>query len=382
MQAVDDELGKIKVLLFTSVLGGGGAERQVVRLANTLDKDLFDVSVGVARGGGSYEQELDVSTRYYPLTARLRSSTLSMICSVPGLRRLITEERPHIVCSFLEHAHVAAALAVFGLPRPPHLVMCVQNTLSEKRGSESYIGLLTLFAAARARRRARKIIALSHGVATDLVEHEGLPHSRIDIAYNSGPIPERTLHPGDALPRRHPGELVIVTCGRLVPQKDYSTLLNAFAIVRAQTPARLWLIGEGPQRYELEELATRLGIREAIEFLGFVPYPERFMQAADLFALSSVFEGFGNVLVESLSVGTPIVSTDCPHGPAEIIGSSGAGLLVPPQDPGALAREMLRVLQNPELRNWMSEEALIRAEVFSPRATAASYARAFRSIVC
>ncbi len=140
---------------------------------------------------------------------------------------------------------------------------------------------------------------------------------------------------------------VIVTAGRLVPVKDHASLLAAFALLRAHRPARLVIFGEGPLEGELRAEARRLGIADAILFPGYVNDPAACYRKADLFILSSTSEGFGNVLIEAMAHGVPIVSTDAPHGPREILADGKYGFLVPVGDPAALAAAMEQALDAP-----------------------------------
>jgi len=156
-------------------------------------------------------------------------------------------------------------------------------------------------------------------------------------------------------------------------------LLRAFAIHVRQRPSRLMLLGTGPMLDELRALAGSLGITDHVAFEGFVRNPLPYMRAADAFVLSSRSEGFGNVLVEALGCGTPVVSTDCPHGPSDILAHGKFGILVPPRDPEALAPAFGRILD--ERAAWPRERLQARAEAFSYRACADQYAHLFQSLV-
>jgi glycosyltransferase involved in cell wall biosynthesis len=162
---------------------------------------------------------------------------------------------------------------------------------------------------------------------------------------------------------------VVLSAGRLTRQKDFPSLLRAFAQVRQSRPARLVILGEGEERTSLETLARELGCRDDIALPGFVPNPYPYMAAAGVFVLSSAWEGFGNVLIEAMALGVPVVSTDCPSGPAEILGRGRYGTLVPVSDVDALARAIATTLdQPPEARR-----SIERASSFSCERIASQY---------
>ena len=146
--------------------------------------------------------------------------------------------------------------------------------------------------------------------------------------------------------------------GRLTPQKDFPPLLRAFCLVRKEIPgAKLIILGEGRERLRLEQLAAELGLPGSAQFPGFVLNPFAFMARAAVFVLSSRWEGFGNVLVEAMACGTPVVSTDCPSGPSEILDGGTFGRLVPPGDAAALAEAILSELRSPHNREALMQWA-------------------------
>jgi hypothetical protein len=166
--------------------------------------------------------------------------------------------------------------------------------------------------------------------------------------------------------------LVALLARRLAPQKGFATLIRAFAEVRRRRPARLVILGDGPLRPELEALAGELGVGGDVALPGFVANPYAYMARASVFALSSAWEGFGNVLVEALACGTPVVAADCPSGPGEILDGGRFGRLVPVGDPEALARAILGTLDRPP----DPEVARGRARDFSVEGIAGEYLRA------
>jgi glycosyltransferase involved in cell wall biosynthesis len=372
------------VLFFTNRLGGGGAEMQALRMANALDPAEFDVHVAVCRAGGEYERLLlPTVTLHHLAPDRVRSSTLGLLAAAIPLRRLVEKQRPAIVCSFMDAANAIAALAVKRHAHRPRMVACVQNPLSQELVDPKHPVKRAVFAVVRRTYpRADAIVALTRGVGRDLAHHIPAAGSRVTVIHNAGldaRLAERAKEPIDADLGPIPRPLV-VACGRLAPQKDYPHLLDAFASVQRETGAHLWILGDGPDRQALEDQVARLRLSSVVRFLGFRKNPYAFMAKADVFVLSSIYEGFGNVLVEAMAAGAPVVATDCPHGPGEIITDGESGLLVPVADPPRMAEALRRVLQDRVLANRLAQNGQRRAQDFHVDKIGAEYAALFRRL--
>jgi len=192
-------------------------------------------------------------------------------------------------------------------------------------------------------------VAVSRGVADDLARLTGLPREKIQVIYNPVVTPELFVKAEE--PLGHPwfaaGEPpVILGVGRLHEAKDFQTLIRAFALVRKKRVARLVILGEGEERPKLEALVRELGLEEEVALPGFVDNPFKYMKRAGVFVLSSQWEGFGNVLVEAMACGTPVVSTACPSGPEEILENGRWGRLVSVGDVDALAEAIILTLDD------------------------------------
>jgi glycosyltransferase involved in cell wall biosynthesis len=204
---------------------------------------------------------------------------------------------------------------------------------------------------------ADAVVACSKGVAEDLVQNMKVPRERVHVIYNPT---DPEIEAKAQEPVEHPwfknSKIPVILCvARLDPQKDLPTLIRAFSIVRKERPAKLVILGEGSERAKLEALVKELGLEGDVWMPGFVDNPFKFMKRATVFALSSKFEGFGMVIAEALAVGTPVVSTDCPSGPAEILGGGKWGKLVPVGDHEKLAEAILETIENPPDREKLKE---------------------------
>lgn len=204
------------------------------------------------------------------------------------------------------------------------------------------------------------LVGCSYSVADDIADLANLPKEQVHTIYN--PIPPDLFQKAEE-PIEHPWFIdeqlpVILGVGRLDPYKDFGTLIKAFALVRQNRPARLFILGEGAERPKLEALVKQLKLKNDVSLPGFEPNPFRFMKRAAAFVLSSRYEGAPLVLAEALACGCPIVSTDCPSGPSEILEGGKWGKLVPVGDVEALAEAILETLENPPDREKLRERGM------------------------
>ena len=193
-------------------------------------------------------------------------------------------------------------------------------------------------------------VGVSRGLAGELTETIRVPNNRVHTIYNpvvSEALARTSNEPAGHPWLDHPGPRVILTAGRLSKGKDFPNLLTAFARLRDGCPARLIVLGKGRLRPELLAHSEQLGISDHVDFPGFVQNPYAFMAKASLFVISSRHEGLPRVLIEAMACGCPVVSTDCPFGPDEILEGGRWGELVPIGDAKALSEAMLRTLENP-----------------------------------
>ena len=258
------------------------------------------------------------------------------------LARYAAREQPDILSANLPQAEHAAfyAARLAGPDAFPPVVPVIRNV--EPPGTRHTLRRRLLFPA------AAHVAAVSQGVAENVAEVVGVPEARLSVIYNPAVTPE-ALRRAEEAPD-HPwfcdsGPPVVLGAGRLAPQKDFPTLIEAFRRVAAGRPCRLLILGEGPLRSDLEGRVRSLGLRDCVSLPGWAENPYAFMARAALFVLSSRHEGFPGALVEALACGCPAVSTDCPAGPSEIL--EDPALLAPVGDPEALARVMLRALDRP-----------------------------------
>lgn len=381
-QAAEDERPSFmtaspKIAFFLPSLGGGGAEMHALRVANADVWGSTPPEFVLARRGGRFEGKVATGRLVHPLLPGwVRSSALSMMLSVLPLRAWMRAHRPDVVVSFLNHTSVVLHRASLGLSHRPRILVGLQNNFSvEQKEWRGLFGDWFKKAVLASHRTADGLVALSWGVANDYVRM--FPGARAPrVIYNAGYDDALLLDVNQPMPRAalpSPGVFRIVACGRLTEQKDYPLLLQAFQRVSQTHRVELVILGEGHLRAKLEQMILALGLENRVSLVGFQSSPGVFVARAHLFVLSSAWEGFGNVLVEAMAVGTPVVAMDCPFGPAEIIQDGLNGRLVSERTPHALAQAICEALDDEPQRKRWSQAGRARAAEFHPRKVAEAY---------
>jgi glycosyltransferase involved in cell wall biosynthesis len=360
----------VRVALVMRGLEGGGMQRCMLELGEAFAQRGCAVSLLVGDAGGAMRARVPAGVQLVPLAAQsplaARATALRLLgrqglplvgIGMPRMLRHLTAlaaelQRfdPQAVLAMGTQSNLAALWARELAGIDARVVLCECTTLS--------------VAASRSRRRFRRaypaligrhypaadaIVAVSDAVADDLAATAPLPRAAItaipnwvtaDLAAGAAAAPGHPWLQAGAPP-------VVLAVGRLHWQKDFATLIRAFAVLRRRRPARLVILGEGPQRAYLEQLGGALGVAAEVHFAGFVDNPFAWMSRAAVLAVTSLSEGFGNVIVEALACGLPVVSTACAGGPREILGGGRFGRLVPVGDAQALADAMEHTIGDP-----------------------------------
>lgn len=332
-----------RIAVFLPSLRGGGAERVMLNLAEGFLLEGVGVDLLLAQKEGPYLDKIPEGAVLYDLHApRVRHA-------IGGLKAYLQEHRPVGLLSSMGHANVVAIIARRLARVPTRVVVTLHNTLSVKMKDQPWWRRkLSSHIMRIAYRRAEAVVAVSKGVADDAARMTGFPRERIDVIYN--PVITPGLLARATEPFVHPWfssgkPPVLLSVGRLNKQKDYGLLIRAMEKVRQSQPARLIILGEGEERSALEKLITTLGLQDSVALPGFVANPYAYMRHAAMFVLSSRWEGLPTVLIEAMAVGMPVVATDCPSGPFEILKGGALGPLVPVGDLQALSDAILGVLE-------------------------------------
>jgi len=357
---------KRSVAILLPDLRGGGAERVCLVLAHEFARAGLEVEFVLMQARGEL---LDEARANFPVvdlsTPRARA--------VPGaLIRYLRERRPDALLASMWPLTVIAPVAQRLSGHRCRVLVTEHNTLSIQYANWGRLHRVAMRASmAMGYRLAAARIAVSSGVAQDIARLSGLSLGEFEVIYNPVMPPSEpsvaALRCAEALWSGSAGARIL-TVGSMKAQKNHLLLIRAFA--RLDRPdARLMFVGEGSGRESLLKLARELGVAERVIFAGFHPDPTPFYMSADLFALSSDYEGFGNVLVEAMACGTPMVSTDCLSGPREILEGGKYGRLVPVGDIAAMANAIELALDN----SITGETLRNRASDFEPKKAANAY---------
>ena len=370
---------KKRILFHTGSLRGGGAQRVIVTLLRELNRERFESCLVLWKQEGVYFDLLpsDVPVIAFP------DGPGSRMHHIAQLGKIIEQVRPDVVMSFLDGANVLALeTRLLKIPGCSFLISQRNNlSVSLERNypygawrrwlKKRYIAWLYP--------KADHIITLSKGVGTDLVQSFGIPSEMITPIYN--PVDLASIKRQSLAPVHYPWPRsqykVILGVGRLIEQKGFSDLIRAFSQVRAETPSKLVILGEGGLRGEMEASVTSLTLQGDVYMPGFVDNPWAYMRDADLFVLSSHWEGLGNVIIEAMACGTPVIATDCDFGPREIIQHGENGILVPVGGVNQLAAQIVRLLGNAAERQRLSEAGFKRALDFDSVKICREYEQVF-----
>jgi glycosyltransferase involved in cell wall biosynthesis len=335
-------MSRTSIALFYRFIGGGGAEKVLVNLARGFAERGLETDLVLCDASGPHMWQVSPQVRVVDLKAP------RMIEAFPKLVQYLQREKPSAILSALHFSSEVTIGAKCLAGVPTRVVISEQNTLSlEVRHNPRLRYQLAPLAAKCFYPWVDGIVAASQGVARDLAQITNICLERIHIIYNPVITPEIFDMAKEPLahPYFAPNQLpVILGAGRLQPQKDFPTLIQAFARVRKSHPSRLVILGWGEDLQQLKALACELGVDNEVDFAGHVKNPFNYMAQSAVFVLSSAWEGFGNVLAEALALGTPVVSTNCESGPAEILDKGKYGWLTPVGDSEALANAILEVL--------------------------------------
>jgi glycosyltransferase involved in cell wall biosynthesis len=340
----------LRTMLLVGSLSTGGAERFVANVATHLDRQRFKPYLALFRDTFSYPIPDDVQVKvlrkfrpWHNIRAALR------------LARWIDEVRPHVLLSAWSVPNVFAAESLRWTRHQPIWIARIANNPAARE-----TGLYGQWAR-WSYKRADAYIAVCQGLADAFAKEYAFAANRISVVYNSvdpSILNERASVPFDLPPNN---VVRLLAAGRLHGQKRYDVMLRALALARQQSNVHLHILGEGEESRSLRRLASELGVNDIVTWHGFQDNPYPYYAAADIFLLTSDYEGLSNALLEAQALGKPAVVTDCPFGNAEVVKQGQTGFIAPVGDFGAIARHLSALAANTDLRKRMSAAARERA---------------------
>lgn len=364
----------------------GGAERTTHNLISNLDRGVVR-RLTLAAPAALRDQLPDRYDDYIDTSASIRSGWFNDVdtlqADVAATRDILNQVQPDLALGMM---HYSAALVAFAAR---HSRQRTKSVASFRGPIYEYIwryerkGWRRVFlrtAIALTARSAHRIIVPSAGTAQDSHRRFLAPIQRIRVIPNGIDVEltQRlaTAHTDgiDALPPDLPR---LVVAARLSHEKDINLVIEAMGILKERTPCALILVGEGPERFPLEDRARALGIEQRIFFIGHRENVFPYMRVADIYIHTCQFEGFGYAMLEAMACGTPVIATDCPHGPREVLAEGRSGILVPPGNPVALAAGISRLLRDQHMRHRLTEAGLRRANELSVRNMVGRYQEVF-----
>lgn len=329
------------IAFYLPSLRGGGAEKVMLNLACEFESRGYNIDVVLVDAYGAYLDEVPDGINVIDL------DSMRFFAALPKLVRYLQDSEPDALLSTIDTANIVSICAKRIAGVSTRIVIRISNMISTKEEHGELKHRFVHLIAKQVYPYADGIVAVSEGVSEDLQQKMDLPAELITTIYN--PSVTRELQQKKDEEVDHPwfenSTPVVLGVGEFTKQKDFLTLIRAFNIVLRDLDVRLVLLGKGPQQEAIEEEIEKLGLEECVWLPGFVENPYAFMTSTDVFVLSSRWEGCPNVLIEALACGVPVVSTDCPSGPREILEDEKWGTLVTIRNPPEMARAMYNTIK-------------------------------------
>jgi len=353
-----------KLLFVISSLGGGGAERVLVNIINSLDKEKYKISLVVFRKKGPY---LKIVAPHINIIDLQKPNKWGLYNLTFKLRRVINKVKPDGLISFSSYPNLVSILAMRFSDVKCKLIINERTYFHDTFFSRR-LNPLTKAVISYLYNKAHCIIAVSKRLEQKLIRVLGMSPNRVKTIYNPVDINNINILQDESVKHRFfeidKRKFVIVSAGRLTQDKRHDILLRAFYIARKELNVYLIILGEGELLDNLQKTALRMGVADHVDFIGFQNNPYKWMSRADLFVHSSEREGLPNAILEAMACGVPVVSTDCVSGPGEIITSGVDGVLTPVNNPEALADAITKVLRDGALKKRLVEGSIRRVEDF------------------
>jgi len=354
------------VLFFIGTMNLGGTEAKLTRSLLPLLKERKNINpkLLLLKNEGKFFDIIPSDIEKYCIKETDKTNLFNIL---PRFIKTVSEIKPDVIVSCMWYAAIISYLSSKLVRKKfTHIVHDTTNMteyIKFEFGKEKY-QRNKIYLIKKAYRSAEKIIVVSHGEKDDLVTNFGIPERLIKVIYNPINIDKIRKMSNEEVDIKK-DKPIIITVGRLIYSKGHDILLNAFKKVREKIDCKLFIVGEGNERGNLETLRDQLKLKEDVCFLGFQHNPFKFMKYADLFCIATRYEGLCNSIIEAMVLGLPVIATDCKSGPSETLEHGKYGILVPAENSDALASEIIKVLTNTKLRENLSMLSLKRAEYYN-----------------
>jgi len=347
-------------------LGDGGSNRFVIKVAAGLAKRGYRVDLIAIDPRGQYASETTAGLRRIDLGI-IPIKGMTLLKAIWSLKKYIQNERPNVLMAATTSVNILAVTANFLARNTTSVVVSERSPIKASAVDASTMSRLYRRLIPTVYPRAAKVIAVSKGVADELISSYQIDSKLVSVIYN--PVVSKDIDRLKDKPVNEPWLQestipVVLAVGRLHPAKDFSTLIRGFAVLRSRIEARLIILGEGRCRLDLQELVAELGLQDSVRIPGFVENPYAYMSRANVLAMTSVYEGICNVVIEALACGCPVVATDCTGGgPREVLEHGKWGALIPTKDPRQLSEALATALTSEhEPENYMQRAAYFSVE--------------------
>jgi glycosyltransferase involved in cell wall biosynthesis len=367
-----------KIIFLLPSMAGGGAEKTMVQIMNGLSKEKYSIhflvidSPKMGINKDEYENMLKPHVIVENLKIPLKAWNYPKIFF--SIIKAFYEIKPDIIFSAVIKANVLAALSSALYFKKKALILCETNN----RSSYKFSYLFKTASKLSYNKLADAVVTVSYGLKKHMEDFFGTKSEKIKVIYNPVDLEEIKEMSIEGINLVKSDRLKLISVGRLEEQKDYPTFLKALKLLKEEIDFDCIILGKGYLQNDIANMIRDYGLKDNVSLLGFKANPYKYFKWADIFILHSKWEGFGNVIIEAMAVGTPVIASDCDYGPREIIGEEW-GLLFRTGEAEDLKRKIQELAAFSDKRKLFSEKGKIRAKDFANDKIISEYEKLFDS---